>query len=323
MADLYPDEWTSRRSLPRRSAEAWLWTDGDGGFLVAKYNQEHIEFSVADADYVKPRQASGNYANLQLAFLHSDRNLCLRFGGAGNQGVPGAHRHRALRPGQRIDFGASIIEVFDGDWQAGYSSYKGLPEGQGESVSPGTTTRKSTGTSSTGWVGAVAPTPHSRSCPIVALQEAQHAQPAGAQRFYFDPGWDLFEGSAVWDVERLGPVEEFIGKLRADYDLELALHLMMHTKSLEENPAIYRPESGWQYRSVGRRHPLCRRVRLPGVARLGTPEDRPAANARFRRCLVLYVRFSFLPTGWPGARRLRAQRRRELLSPRSAGTVSR
>ena len=70
--------------------------------------------------------------------------------------------------------------------------------------------------------------------------EAARAQAAGAQRFYFDPGWDLFEGSSVWDTERLGPVEEFIGRLRDEYGLSLALHLMIHTKSVAEDPAIYR-----------------------------------------------------------------------------------
>ncbi len=65
------------------------------------------------------------------------------------------------------------------------------------------------------------------------------ARRAGAQTFYFDPGWDLFEGSAIWDTGRLGPVEDFITKLRQDYGLELALHLMIvHTKSLEEDPAV-------------------------------------------------------------------------------------
>ena len=57
-ADLFPEEWTSRRGLPGRSAEAWLWAEPGGGFLVAKYNQEHIEFSLADGDYVTPRRGA-------------------------------------------------------------------------------------------------------------------------------------------------------------------------------------------------------------------------------------------------------------------------
>ena len=74
-------------------------------------------------------------------------------------------------------------------------------------------------------------------------EEAARAHAAGAQTFYFDPGWDLFEGSAVWDIDRLGPVEDFVTKLRHDYDLGLALHLMVHTKSLDEDPDIYRREA--------------------------------------------------------------------------------
>jgi hypothetical protein len=72
------------------------------------------------------------------------------------------------------------------------------------------------------------------------FEEARRAQAAGAQTFYFDPGWDLFEGSSVWDTGRLGPIEEFIRRLRDEYGLALALHLMIHTKSSGEDPAIYR-----------------------------------------------------------------------------------
>jgi hypothetical protein len=236
-ADLFPDEWTRRRSMPRRSAEAWLWTDGDGGFLVAKYNQDHIEFSVADGDYVKPRRGAEEYADLQLDFLHSDRNLCLRFGGAGlSRGCP--EHADALEPGRRIDFGPSIVEVFEGDWQAGFRTYKELLKDNGHIIPRDYDPQVHWNELyRLGWrCGSNAPL---QELPEL-WREAQRAQAAGAQRFYFDPGWDLFEGSAVWDTDRLGPVEQFVAKLRADYGLDLALHLMMHTKSLEEDPAIYR-----------------------------------------------------------------------------------
>ncbi len=38
-------------------------------------------------------------------------------------------------------------------------------------------------------------------------------------------------------------VEDFAAKLRHEYDLGLALHLMVHTKSLDEDPAVYRREA--------------------------------------------------------------------------------
>ena len=123
--DLFPSEWPGRDSLPDRSSEAWLWAEEDGGFLVAKYAQEHAEFSLADGEHVVARRPAGPVASLQLDQLHSDRNLCLRHSGAGvRDGFP---EHAAeLGPGQRLSFGTSVIVAYDGDWQAGYASYKNV-----------------------------------------------------------------------------------------------------------------------------------------------------------------------------------------------------
>jgi len=61
--------------------------------------------------------------------------------------------------------------------------------------------------------------------------------------FYFDPGWDLHEGSSVWDTSRLGDVGDFVTTLRSKFGLELALHVMVHTKSTDEDPRIYRRDA--------------------------------------------------------------------------------
>jgi hypothetical protein len=50
MNDLVPGNWSGQQ-LPGRGAEAWVWTDGDAGYLIAKYDQTRIEFSLADAFY--------------------------------------------------------------------------------------------------------------------------------------------------------------------------------------------------------------------------------------------------------------------------------
>jgi hypothetical protein len=236
-ADLYPSEWPGRDSLPGRGAEAWLWAEADGGFLVAKYTQEHVEYGLADGEHVVARRPAGAAASLQLDQLHSDRNLCLRHGGAGQyDGFP--ETARELGPGQRLGFGSSIIVAYDGDWQAGYTSYKKIlrdrghvtPAGYGPRVHWNELYRL-------GWrCGSNAPL---QELPEL-FGEAARARAAGAQAFYFDPGWDLFEGSSSWDTGRLGPVEEFVRRLRDEYGLSLALHLMIHTKSVQEDPAIYR-----------------------------------------------------------------------------------
>ena len=237
LADLFPEEWTSRRGLPGRSAEAWLWAGPDGGFLVAKYNQEHIEFSLADGDYVNPRRGGADYADLQLARLHSDRNLCLRFGGAGIlEGLP---RHaRELLPGHRVDFGPSILEVFEGDWQVGFSCYKQLLKDKGHIVPPAYSPQVHWNELyRLGWrCGSNAPL---QELPEL-WQEAARARVAGAQTFYFDPGWDSVRGQRHLGHRSPGPVEDFVVRLRQEYDLGLALHLMAHTKSLDEDPDMYR-----------------------------------------------------------------------------------
>jgi hypothetical protein len=235
--DLFPSEWPGRDSLPDRSSEAWLWAEEDGGFLVAKYAQEHAEFSLADGEHVVARRPAGPVASLQLDQLHSDRNLCLRHSGAGvRDGFP---EHAAeLGPGQRLSFGTSVIVAYDGDWQAGYASYKQVLRERGHVTPAGYDPQVHWNELyRLGWrCGSNAPL---QELPEL-FEEARRAQAAGAQTFYFDPGWDLFEGSSVWDTGRLGPIEEFIRRLRDEYGLALALHLMIHTKSSGEDPEIYR-----------------------------------------------------------------------------------
>jgi hypothetical protein len=240
-SDLYPSEWPGRDSLPGRGAEAWLWAEDGGGFLVAKYSQEHVEYAVADGEHVTARRPAhavdSAVASLQLDQLHSDRNLCLRHGGAGrSDGFP--ETARDLGPAQRLAFGESVIVAYDGDWQAGYGAYKQVLRGRGHVTPAGYDPRVHWNELyRLGWrCGSNAPL---QELPEL-FEEAARAQAAGAQAFYFDPGWDLFEGSSIWDTGRLGPVEEFIRRLREEYGLSLALHLMIHTKSVSEDPAIYR-----------------------------------------------------------------------------------
>jgi hypothetical protein len=240
-ADLYPSEWPGRASLPGRGAEAWLWAEAGGGFLVAKYSPEHAEYGLADGEHVLARrpanEATSAVASLQLDQLHSDRNLCLRHGGAGrHDGFP--ETARELSPGQRLGFGASIIVAYDGDWQTGYAAYKQILRDRGHVTPAGYDPRVHWNELyRLGWrCGSNAPL---QELPEL-FAEAARARAAGAQAFYFDPGWDLFEGSSIWDTGRLGPVEEFVRRLHDEYGLSLALHLMIHTKSVREDPAIYR-----------------------------------------------------------------------------------
>lgn len=233
-ADLMPEEWT-KGGLPNRSAEAWLWQGADAAFLVAKYNQEHIEFSVADGEFVE--SATAAQSEMRLTHLNSTKNLCLRFGGAGiSRTCP--EFADVLLPGQRMEFGVTTIRHVVGGAQDGYAAYKALLLKHGHGIPNDYRPRIHWNELyRLGWRCG-------DNSPLQGLPElwaeAARAQAIGAQAYYFDPGWDLFEGSAAWDTARLGPVEDFVARLRDEFDLTLSLHTMMHTKSLDEDPAIYR-----------------------------------------------------------------------------------
>src|SRR5688572_23385087 len=45
-ADIFPQSWDPAFNLPGFGSEAWAWTDGSAGIVVAKYNLTSIEFSM-------------------------------------------------------------------------------------------------------------------------------------------------------------------------------------------------------------------------------------------------------------------------------------
>ncbi len=234
-SDLMP-VWPSmpHLNLPGRSAEAWLWGDSSGGFLTAKYALQHIEFALATTMLVPPKVPTGR--TTQHWTLPAEQDVCLCFAGAAVcKGEPaGALR---LDPGERFDFGVSVICRYVGEWQAGYASYKKILNEHGHGLRPDYSAQVHWNELySLGWPAVGAPP---QELPQL-WEEAALAQAAGAEALYFDPGWDTYLGSCIWDAERLGQVSDFVTKLRDEYGLTLALHLMMHTQATTDDPAIYR-----------------------------------------------------------------------------------
>jgi len=233
-SDLFPN-WLlpASEDLPQRGSEAWLWGDADSGIMVSKYSQNHIEFSLAsgrlvpqeiDKDLISNQQTTGN-------------NLCLVFGGVGlYYGEP--ELSRVLLPYSQINFGVTTIEHYVGSWESGFAKYQeqmklkghGLPKKYSPKIHWNELYNL-------GWRGG-------SNSPLQNLEEvlgeARIAKEAGAEAFYFDPGWDYYEGSTQWDVSRFGELKDFTNTLKQTFGLELALHQFVHTKSISENPSIYR-----------------------------------------------------------------------------------
>jgi hypothetical protein len=232
-ADLAPANWAGN-NLPNRQSEAWSWGNGASGFCFAKYNQDLIEFALVDGEFHTPRDAQAMDGMTSLAAVG---NVVLRFLGAGqSHGAPGTMvRVGAGMP--TFEFGVSTIMPFDGGWEEGHRVYGAFLRERGHITPKGFNPPVHWNELyNLGWRGMNTPL---QELPEL-WREAENAKTIGAEAFYFDPVWDLFEGSSVWDEARLGKLPDFVAKLRDDYGLSLSLHLMMHTKSASENPDIYR-----------------------------------------------------------------------------------
>lgn len=233
-ADLFPN-WLlpASEDLPQRGSEAWLYGDDDSGILISKYSQNHIEYSLASGKLV-PQEIDSNLISNQQP---TGNNLCLVFGGVGLH-YDEPELSKVLLPYSRIDFGVTTIEFYEGSWEAGFKKYRdqlmlkghGLPK----KYSPRIHWNE---LYNLGWRGG-----SNSALQNLAeiLEEARVAKEAGAETFYFDPGWDYYEGNTQWDVSRFGELKEFTKLLKEKFGLELALHQFIHTKSTGENPAIYR-----------------------------------------------------------------------------------
>jgi hypothetical protein len=235
--DLVPANWSGAQ-LPGRGAEAWIWTDNDQGYLFAKYHREQIEFSLAEGEFIlAPSKRSDAYYQTFSARVAGGANLCLRFAGAGcYQASPEAAR--VIGPESSIDFGPTRVYAVEGDWQAGYATYKQFLIEKGHICPPDFDPPVHWNELyNLGWRGGDNAALQE---PPQLLAEGALAQDIGAEAFYFDPVWDLFEGSSIWDEDRLGPLEEFVRNMRNRFGLKTSLHLMMHTKSFGEDPRIYR-----------------------------------------------------------------------------------
>ena len=237
MSDLVPGNWSGDQ-LPGRGAEAWVWTDGAAGYLIAKYNREQMEFSLADGEFVlAPSKRSNDYYQTFNSRVAGGANVCLRFGGAGRHlGVPEAIRDIGREA--TFEFGVTRICPVDGDWQEGYKAYKSFLLGKGHSCPPDFDPPLHWNELyNLGWRGG-------DNGPLQELPdlyaEAALAQDIGAEALYLDPVWDVVEGSSLWDEARLGSLESFVQTMRDRYGLKTSLHLMMHTKTLSEDPRIYR-----------------------------------------------------------------------------------
>ena len=194
---------------PAFGSEGWAFSDATESLLIVKYNPEAMEWSLIEPQF------------------RDDKNLALRFGGAGmwKRGDPEAAAR--LEPGREFTFGITRYEVCPGGWQAAFQAFRRFMEGNGHRTPAGydPPVHWNELYDNPLWWG---PDTAERRAQLYRREdmeaEARKAAELGCEALYFDPGWDTSFASSIWDAERLGPQTEFARRAREEHGLALAFH---------------------------------------------------------------------------------------------------
>lgn len=190
-------------------SEAWAWGTGEEGLVVIKYNNTDIELSVA-----APMQQEGEWR--------------LRFGGAGFAlyGEPSAAR--VLAPGAEHTFGVTAYIPFQNGIAGAYEVYRDYIDARGHGFpadyDPPVNWNE---LYDVGWYHSDPEKLRQFYTRDALMKEAEKARAIGCNLLYLDPGWEVAEGTTLWDQARLGPVDEFIRTLKEQYGLDLGYRTIL------------------------------------------------------------------------------------------------
>ena len=241
----------------RLRSEGWILTDGRTGLLVAKYNQEDIEFSMLDWE-------GGPTPSLVL-------------GGSGAGLYSEPESMRSLAPGQAVSLGSTYYLFVEGDWPAGYERFRrllnDLGHGLASSYDPPVNWNE---LFDVGWYHSDAGELAKHYTRQALLGEAEKAAAIGAKLLYLDPGWEVCEGTSLWGENRLGTVSSLVQELRDHYGLELGFRTICR---------VYRDEfpRDWYIQPTAKPQPYER----PCLNRPVAPEPVPDKDERGSRNLAL------------------------------------
>ena len=197
----------------RLRSEAWGWWHADEGLVIIKYNNRDIELSVA-------------------APLVCESEQVLRFGGVGSSlyGEPTAGHH--LAPGEEFTFGTTYYVHVEGSIEHAFQTYRDFLDARGHcfpsDYDPPVNWNE---LYDIGWYHSDADK-LSENYTLDALhREAAKARDCGCELLYLDPGWEVVEGTTLWDEARLGSVEDLVSTLDREYGLQLGFRTILRCYS--------------------------------------------------------------------------------------------
>jgi len=193
--------------LGKLRSEAWALTfqkDPSATFLVAKYNNDHIELATCEVEEVAGEKM-------------------LRFGGAGFSLYSEPQEATSIQPGEYFQFGTTYYEIVGGSWKDAYYAYRDFLASQGHGIpadyNPPVNWNE---LYDVGWYHSDEDALAEFYTRDALLEEGRKAHEIGCDLLYLDPGWEVCEGSTLWDETRLGPLDEFIHELDNTYNIGLA-----------------------------------------------------------------------------------------------------
>lgn len=203
----YRPIWTEKRYTEEWGGEGWVLTNHKFSLLIAKHNNEAMEYSI-------------------LKRMEKGGEQFLRLGGAGIwHGDPECAVE--LSPGEEIRFGTTRYVFIEGDWKDAYYAFREFMEENGHKVPEdyNPPIHWNELYDNPLWWGPDTPENRKKyySLPQI-LEEAEKAKELGCEALYLDPGWDTSFASSIWAEDRLLKAEEFVKLMREKYGLAVSLH---------------------------------------------------------------------------------------------------
>jgi len=207
------------------AAEGWIWRRGDVGFLITKYSQAGMEWSLLD----------------RVPLSESSEGL--RWGGFGSyRGDP--DQSTWLAPGEAHRFGVIRVTPFKGDRNRGFYAFRAEMASRGhrhpDRFDPPLHWNELYDNKLFFQPDSDNPAVRRKYYSLSDMKAAAaKAKWFGCEALYLDPGWDTNFASKIWDQARLGPLESFTAMLKADYGLKCSLHTPLSGWC---NPTSYPPD---------------------------------------------------------------------------------
>jgi hypothetical protein len=176
-----------------------------------------------------------------------------------------------------VTFGVTRYVPFDGGWPRGYGIYREFLDERGHRLPPEYRPPLNWNELfDVGWYHSDRAQLFQHYTREALLREAAKAKDIGCDLLYLDPGWEICEGTTLWDTERLGKVEDFAHELKARFRLGLGYRTIGR---------VYREEfpKPWHLRREKQGQEYQRPLLLPQPE----PEPVPLAAVDGRRNLAL------------------------------------